>query len=78
MAKLNAITLTPAGVFTELKDETGALRSVRGVELEVLEALAVVAANNQEDHCKLNVCFDLIAEIKAITDEMGIVQDVAV
>lgn len=70
MATLNRIKLTPAGVLCDLVDENQKPRTVRSVEVEVLESLAVVAANNQEDCGKLNVCFDLIEEIKGITPEM--------
>lgn len=70
MATLNRIKLTPADVLCDLVDENQKARTVRSVEVEVLESLAVVAANNQEDCAKMNVCFDLIEEIMGITPEM--------
>ena len=71
MAKVSMIKLTAKDVMSEAKkDEAGNLWTVREIELNALEAFFVLAANMQRDIRKINVCFDLIQEVKAITDEM--------
>jgi hypothetical protein len=71
MAKVSVIKLTAKDVISEaVKNDAGEKWTVREVELNALEAIMVVAANMQKNVCKINVCYDLIQEVKAITDDM--------
>jgi predicted transcriptional regulator len=72
MAKVSVIKLTAKDVISDAKkNEAGEFWTVREIELNALEAIMVVAANMQKNVCKINVCYDLIEEVKAITKDMG-------
>jgi hypothetical protein len=71
MAKLSVIKLMAKDVISEAKkNDSGEFWTVREIELNALESIMVVSANMQRDIRKINVCFDLIQEVKAITDDM--------
>lgn len=71
MAKVSVIKLTTKDVVSGAKkDEAGTMWTVRDIELNALESLFVLAANMQRDIRKINVCYDLIQEVKSITTEV--------
>jgi predicted transcriptional regulator len=71
MAKVSVIKLTAKDVVSGAKkNEAGEFFTVREVEISALENLFVLAANMQRDIRKINVCYDLIQEVKSITDDM--------
>lgn len=71
MARLAVVKLTVGDEMTEAtKPDSKEFMTVREVELKVLEALFVIAANMQRDFKKLNICYDLIEEVKAIKEDM--------
>ncbi|MBE3122204.1 MAG: hypothetical protein IMZ53_14925 [Thermoplasmata archaeon] len=69
MAKLFNIKLTQKDVVSEVTGKDGTNRTIRSIELEILETLFLVAVNSQKDHKKINICYDLIEEVKGIKDD---------
>jgi hypothetical protein len=72
MAKVCEVKLTVGNEMTDVKNEkTGDFFSVREIEKMTLESLFVIAANMQKEFKKLNICYDLIEEVKEIKDDAG-------
>lgn len=72
MAKVCVIELSKTGELSKALKEDKTQWQMREIELAVLKNLFMIAANAQKDYRKLNTCYDLVAEIEAITEEMGV------
>jgi hypothetical protein len=70
MAKLCVIELSDPKEMSKALKEDKTFWKTREVELAVLRNLFSIAANSQKDYKKLNVCYDLVAEIESITDQI--------
>jgi hypothetical protein len=71
MAKLLQIKLSPkeklSDVQKSINDPTKL--SIREVEITILETLFTIAANSQKELKKMNECYDLIGQVKNLTDD---------
>lgn len=67
MAKVSVIKLTVGNEMTEAKKPNGnELMSIREIELMALESLFLIAVNMQRDFKKMNICYDLVEEVRSI------------
>lgn len=71
MSKMIAIALTPSDKISSVKKENkDGYYTIREVELRALGDIFMIAANSQKSLSKMNTCFDLVEEVKAIPAEM--------